>query len=222
MKRTAWIFCFLFFLGQILYAQADSTHYVYRPRLAVKLVPLPLIDYTPALQFAVEARTFRHQAIQLEYGYLMDYTGSDDGLFSGFKLKSEYRFYNPWGESAFVENFFVGFQYLRKHVDTEGIATVWRAGQNFQQNLPITVSNRTNSYYIVLGTLFPINQRVCFELATGVGSRDLSVRVENLPDDAFFDANLLRDNFFNPVNREGNYRFLTYFLSMKLNFIIFE
>jgi len=194
--------CFFFLLinifafGQSGFAQSkDSTlAQTYRPNLAIKFSLLPLLDYTPALQFGLEIGTAKNQSLHVEYGYVKDYFRSRD--FSGYKLKGEYRFYKAVSNEPNILKF-RGIQYMYKQVINPASAFVWRNSQTYQEFVSYKILNRTNSIFAIGGFAFNTSKPVGFEASFGLGYRRFEVSLIDLPDDATVDWDINR-NIFQP------------------------
>lgn len=216
MRIFGLLFVLLCFCNSSSAQDRDSLPFLYRPVFAIKFVPLPLIARTPAIQFAVEARTFKNQAIQLEYGYVRDFYDTFSSTFNGYKLKTEYRFYLGKGRKA-IQNYFLGLQYHRKILDVKGDATLWRDNRNYQEIVQLELRNETNSFFLMGGQVFPVADHLFIELALGVGVRTLEVSLEEIPEDAEL-ATSLQENIFNPVSDVGTYTYPRLFISLKVNY----
>jgi len=193
----------------------------YRPGLAVKFVPLPLIDYTPALQFGVEVGTFKNQSVELEYGYVFNLHSyrNPNADFTGYKLKATYRWF-PFKEESGARNMFFALQYMNKRVVTSGMDVVWRANRTYQEIMELDIVNQTNAFFIMSGFVFPVGKKFRFETALGLGGRFLNVGVDNVPDDVEYDGDL-STGFFNPVIGEGDYGYPALIISGKVVYQIF-
>ncbi len=192
---------------------------VYRPNIAIKFVPLNLISRTTAIQFAVEAKTFKAQAIQIEYGYISNLFSRPNTNFKGYKLKSEYRFYgtNP---KRLSNNMFGGIQHMYKRVQASGSTPIWRNDRTYQEIVSLTVLNETHAGYILGGKVFPFSDHIFIELALGIGMRILKVTMDGLPEDGEINRGL-STNIFNPINMPGTYHYPDLFVSFKINYKIF-
>ena len=184
LMRVVFILIGLFLICCSLIAQKTDSlpPYTYRPVVALKFAPLALIDYTPAIQFAVEVKTFRHQSFQLEYGFVTDLYNRTQYGFNGYKFKTEYRFYNRRSIKV-LNNTFWGVQYMWKPLNAQSTTIVWRDNQTYQEIVPVRISNKTNSIYLISGCVFHFLGPLYFEVMTGIGPRWLKVSYYDIPDD---------------------------------------
>ena len=155
----------------------------YRPLLGLKVVPLPVFDVVSSIQFGVEIATFKNQAFQLEYAFPVNFwnrnrSGEKISHLSGYKLKTEYRFYN---KNAWLDGVFYGLQYMYKLTNVEDEIFLWLNNRSYQQLLPIRIRNTTHAGYILMGKVFPMFDKLFFEMATGVGLRRIEVEFEDVP-----------------------------------------
>jgi len=177
----------------------DEDEVLYRPRFALKFAPLPFaMSNTAAIQFSGEAKTFLNQSIQIEYGYVNDFGFLDDN-YDGFKLKTEYRFYNPFrklkprrSDKIKSKNFFIGVQYFRKEVDAKASTRVNRSNNSYQEILPLRINNITNSFFFVFGKVKQLKGRFYHETVLGIGRKNLHVTIIGLPEDASMPRNAFR------------------------------
>lgn len=216
------LFIFIFMSCSIFSTHAqrsvDAPESYQRNLLALKFSPLPLLDYTPALQFGAELRIRKQQTFQVEYGYINSRIHpSRSRDFTGFKLKGEYRFYDA--RPAKVErNRFLGIQYMHKQVLVEGTEFFWRANRTYQELLPVKLTNFTNSAYVTIGQLVPLFGTVQIEIATGLGIRRLDIVYLDFPEDAERVLDFENDGFlFSPRrNGEGTAYYPALFFSLKI------
>ncbi len=200
MKQFLVLFTLLFFglFQQGIAQPTDSIPEAVRPKLAVKLSPLPAIDYTPTLQLGVEIGTTIDQSLNIDLGYIADWY--DGRNFEGFKVKGEYRFYRPLKRHA-NRLIFSGIQYQYKRVVVSNNSLVWRNNRTYQQLIPHRIVNEVNSITAVSGWAFNTHKPIGVETSIGVGYRRLEVSVKDVPDDV--DLDFSTTNFFFRQNREG-------------------
>ncbi len=209
----------LFIAFHTIGQKADSLEFSYRPVVALKWAPLSIIDYTPTIQFALEAGTFRNQSVQAEFGWVTDLYNRTESGFDGFKLRTEYRFYFP-RPIKILYNAFCGPQFMWKEVNATGKATVWRNNQTYQEIISVRLSNQTFSYYITSGCVFRFFGPFWFEVAASLGLRRLEVYIANVPEDAVLSGGVGNGGIFNPVRGEGTYHLIGFNINFRFIYLI--
>ena len=208
------VFLMVGLFGTLAFGQGPDP---YRPKFALKYAPLAIFDRTPSIQFATEIATFKHQAIQLEGGYIKNIFKEPSNDFNGFKLRAGYRFYLHRSTNL-SRNGFIGLLYMYKQVMAEGTANVWRNARSYQEAIDIRVFNQTNGFYAQIGQVFarfigPLSA----ELVMGGGIRLLDVSLKDVPEDVELDAKLTGSIWnFNPVTSDGFYTLPGFFLTFRL------
>jgi len=225
LKYLSFCFLFLFLATATTNAQvADENELVVdneddvveQPALALKIAALSFLSTTPALQFGVEVKTFKQQALQVEFGYIKNVFKDKPSEFDGIKLRTEYRYYQKRYKKSYDLKFF-GIQHMYKVVNVVGTATVWRQSQSYQEVIPLTVKNKINSVFLVSGLSDEIGKQIYVEVSFGLGARFLNISSSELPEDAEL-ATDLDQGIFNPIRGRGDYRFLDMFVSLKFGY----
>ena len=181
------------------------------PMLTFKVSPLPLLDYTPAIQAGVEIRTIKNESFNLDYGYITDI--HRDRNFTGFKLRGEYRWYKAIPNAPNTMKF-RGLQYMYKQVIATTTAPVWRNNRSYQEILTYRVISRTNSIYAIGGFSFDIHSHLGVETSLGLGYRRLDILLKDVPEDGTVTST--NSNFLFQSNRPGDFHSPAFFLSFRI------
>lgn len=223
-----WKACILLIVCLNLNLQAQEvvidTVPFYRPDWSIKFVPAALVSTTPAIQFAVERRTFTDQAIQLELGYIKNYPDLPTTL-DGFKLRGEYRFYNLLNKKdayhkAVKPNFFYGVHYLYKQFDATGKAFIFREQLGYQERVDVTVAHKSHAIYAVAGDIFHFKNRFFMEFVFGLGIRSTSIYVRDFAEDASLVSDISTNTFIDLTDGRDELGFLDMLLSFKVGYVI--
>lgn len=141
----------------------------------------PLIpNYTAGIQVEVTKKWFA----ELQAGYVKSWyianTNNDekDVKRNGYKINAEVKY-------VFLNNWYIGLQYLYNNYDKTYQQYVNRYGQSFQQLLALDKHIVTHGSHLKIGyTTRNNNKRLYIDVYAGIGIRNKTVAIKSLPADA--------------------------------------
>ncbi|PLX14264.1 MAG: hypothetical protein C0594_00280 [Marinilabiliales bacterium] len=206
MKKIFIIITFLIAVNA--YSQQKETIV---PQLAIKFNPVSLFDLrTTSFQAAFEYKIFPHISAQVEGGYIssdlngLQYTMLEDfqsAVYQGYKLRAELRFYAS-AELDQGYTFYMGPEFMKKHVIETTEVDVLRYNESFIQEMPKNeVSDIQAGHWKIGIQYYAKDHWFLFDMYVGTGIRYKKVRYD-LPEDATISDNMFRmfpsDNVYLP------------------------
>ncbi|MEM0991815.1 MAG: DUF3575 domain-containing protein [Bacteroidota bacterium] len=188
---------------------------LYRPDWSIKYNPLAIIAYTPGIELGVERSLTANTTIHLGASYLSDFGIFRGRNFEGYKLIADYRFYNLF--RAIAKNGYTALQFNFKKAYSSGSTYVDRANGSYQQLYDIRANNTSIDFLLASGIVLPMGQRFSLDLSLVYGAKRLSLDVDDLAEDAIFNA--FNEDFFDfTLNQVGSQWFAVFRMQAKLNF----